>query len=226
MPNHRPCAESEAPAAILKPPANVDVVAGDRSAGSNPPISTSFSLRNAMLQPGMCSASRSESSTCAGPPGALSKQSATMPQTGWRQIRTADPTYVESRNAAARYLSQCGSGNASLSRYATISPFAASSPVFRALLRPRFGVLISRTEYSTCDGSGPIGRAVVDDDDFEVGIVDAPQALEALPDRALRVEGADDHRDAGPAHVGAEGYVRVSSADDRKRGLRACGRGA
>src|SRR6266581_5809117 len=50
-----------------------------RNCGSNPPIAWRQALRNAMLQPGICSASRSERRTCVGLPGALATQSAIGP---------------------------------------------------------------------------------------------------------------------------------------------------
>src|SRR5439155_1170538 len=50
-----------------------------RNCESNPPIAWSAALRNAILQPGICSASTSESRTCVGPPGALATQPATFP---------------------------------------------------------------------------------------------------------------------------------------------------
>ena len=39
-------------------------------------------LRNAMLHPGMCSASQSEMRTCTGPPGALAIDAASSPSLG------------------------------------------------------------------------------------------------------------------------------------------------
>ena len=47
-----------------------------------PSIAASASRRKLILQPGICSASTSEISTCTGPPGALAMQSATWPSPG------------------------------------------------------------------------------------------------------------------------------------------------
>ena len=111
------------------------------------------------------------------------------------------PACVDSSNERARYRSQCGSGKASLSRYATISPLEANRPVLRALLRPRLGVRMTRAPRSIGDLGGRVRRAVVDHDDLVVGVVERGDAVEALADRARRVVGADDDRDARPVAV-------------------------
>ena len=86
-----------------------------RNWGSKPPIASAPALRKAMLQPGMCSASRSETSTWIGPPGALATQSATAPSSGGGMLGPPTPTCVVLTKVAARWRSQCGSGCASSS---------------------------------------------------------------------------------------------------------------
>src|SRR6266566_6127786 len=100
-----------------------------------------------MLHPGMCSATLSVSRTGLGP-GALATASDFHPSSGMGRLGPPTPAYFPSLKARARNLSQWGSGYASSSMNATISPVAASIPVFRALLSPRFSVLIGLKGYS------------------------------------------------------------------------------
>src|SRR3990172_4375979 len=81
-----------------------------RKRGSNPPAASSADLRKAMLQPGICSASRSETRTCTGPPGALATHSAIGPSPGGRRLGPPTPTKDDDRKDEARNFSQCGSG--------------------------------------------------------------------------------------------------------------------
>ena len=67
-----------------------------RNCGSKPPIASRRIFRNAMLQPGMCSASRSESRTWIGPPGALATHCATGPSSGGGMFGPPMPTWSES----------------------------------------------------------------------------------------------------------------------------------
>ena len=173
-----------------------------------------------MLQPGMCSASRSVRSTWIGPPGAFATQSAISPWPGGGMFGPPTPTWSLRRNVSARNCSQCGSGRASSSMYATISPDAAASPVLRALLSPRFGVLMTRKPYSPGDGRRAVGRAVVDDDHLERGVVEAAQAVQAVADGARAVVAADDDRDLGPRPVLRERHLGERVTDRRQRGLR------
>ena len=126
-----------------------------RNCGSNPLMTSSQLLRKAMLQPGMCSASQSETSTWAGPPGELAMQFAVSPSSGTGIFGPPTPAYSSLRNAAARYVNQSGSGLASSSIYATISPVADCHPKFRAALRPWFSVRIKRTSYSAAISPAP-----------------------------------------------------------------------
>ena len=60
-----------------------------RNWGSNPLIASRASRRNAMLQPGMCSATWSLTRTCVGCPGAAATQAASQPSSG---VRFGPPT--------------------------------------------------------------------------------------------------------------------------------------
>ena len=94
VPDHRRRAEAERPAALLQPPADVDVVAGHAELRVEPADRLAArSLRNAMLQPGMCSATSSESSTWIGPPGALATHSATGPSPGGGMFGPPTPAW-------------------------------------------------------------------------------------------------------------------------------------
>ena len=59
-----------------EPPANVHVVARRPKLRVEAADLYEVARRNAMLQPGMCSASESETRTCTGPPGAFATQAA------------------------------------------------------------------------------------------------------------------------------------------------------
>ena len=65
-----------------------------RNCGSNPPMATSASFLNAIEQPGMCSASLSDSSTWTGPPGAFATQSAIHPSPSGPMFQPPSPTCV------------------------------------------------------------------------------------------------------------------------------------
>ena len=98
-----------------------------------------------MLQPGMCSASRSESRTWIGPPGAFATHSAIAAVAGRRDVRAADRRRGRrSRSAAARYVQPVrvrDTRRRRCRRRSRRSP--PRSPVLRACARPRFSVLIS-----------------------------------------------------------------------------------
>ncbi len=86
-----------------------------RNCGSNPPIASRLAFQKAMLQPGMCSAISSESSTWIGPPGALATHSAVAPSSSGGMLGPPMPACELFMNAVARWHSQCGSGLASAS---------------------------------------------------------------------------------------------------------------
>ena len=91
-----------------------------------------------MLQPGMCSATWSLSSTCVGCPGAAATHAARRPSSG---VRFGPPTAAAPlrRNWYTRWVSQWASAKQSESVYATISPVAAANPTFLAALSPWLG---------------------------------------------------------------------------------------
>jgi hypothetical protein len=116
VPDHGSRVEPQPPALLLQPPADIHVVAGHAELGIEPANGLEEAFRNAMLQPGMCSASRSESRTWMGPPGALATHSAIGPSPGGGMLGPPTAAYVVRRKVAARYVSQCGTGRASSSR--------------------------------------------------------------------------------------------------------------
>ena len=164
-----------------------------------PPMASSASRRNAMLQPGTCSAMRSSSSTCVGPPGARAMHCAIGGSSAGTTFGPPEPTTSEVRNGWTRNVSQSRSTRVSASVYATISPVASARPTLRAALRPPFGMSMTRTRgCASRDLARAIARAVVDEDDFEVGIGQPLERGEAVLERVGRVVGADDDRDARP----------------------------
>ena len=83
--------------------------------GLKPPIASSASRRNAMLQPGTCSAMRSSSSTCVGPPGARAMHCAIGGSSAGTTFGPPDPTTSEVRNGCTRNVSQSRSTRVSAS---------------------------------------------------------------------------------------------------------------
>src|SRR4030065_364577 len=79
-----------------------------RKRGSNPPAASSADLRKAMLQPGICSASRSETRTVPGPAAALATHSAIGPSPGGRRLGPPTPTKDDDRKDEGRNFSQWG----------------------------------------------------------------------------------------------------------------------
>jgi hypothetical protein len=51
------------------------------------------------------------------------------------------------------------------------------------------------------DVRGSVGRAVVDDKNFEAGIVQGSGGVQTFGDRCFGVVGADDHRNGRPLRV-------------------------
>ena len=98
-----------------------------------------------MLHPGTCSASRSDTNTWVGPPGALATHSAIQLEFGGNTLGPPTAANGPLAKVAARCDSQSGSAIASSSMYAMISPVAAFMPVLRAAARPRCAVSMTRT---------------------------------------------------------------------------------
>ena len=78
-----------------------------------------------MLQPGMCSATRSVNITCAGPPGETITAAATAESSGGRKLCPPTPANPEYNRSPTRYLNQSSSARQSESVNAMISPVAA-----------------------------------------------------------------------------------------------------
>ena len=92
-----------------------------------------------MLQPGMCSASVSETSTWTGPPGACATHSATAPSPAGGMFGPPTPDVSRRGRTRARGTSASrGSGRASSSMYATISPSRAREPGVARVAEPGF----------------------------------------------------------------------------------------
>ena len=158
-----------------------------RNCGSKPPIASRLHLRKAMLQPGMCSAISSESSTWIGPArrvrhalGGLAV-SRTAGCSG-RRCRRGSPSGRRSRGARA----STGPGGRRRRCRRRSRRSRRCRPALRAFARPRFSVLIRRNPYSRVMSSVAVGGAVVDDDHLVVGVLERPQAVEAVAERVAR----------------------------------------
>src|SRR6266516_6728138 len=108
----------------------------------SPSIASSASLRNAMLQPEICSDILSERRTGFGP-GAFAMASAFHPSSAGERFGPPVPTSFLSVSDNARNLSQSLSGYASSSINAMTSFVAALIPLLRAWPSPQFSVLIN-----------------------------------------------------------------------------------
>ena len=152
-----------------------------RNCGSKPPIASSASRRKAMLQPGMCSATSSESSTWVGPPGACATRSRRVPASSGSEVRAADAGVV----GAAE-------GMREVARASAVGPgvvVGEGDDLARRRLEP--GVASALRARGSRSGSGGrrtraaiaavcVGRAVVDDDHLVVRVVERAERLEAV----------------------------------------------
>ena len=109
-----------------------------------------------MLQPGMCSASWSESRTWVGPPGAFATRSRPGRRPAGARFGPADAGVVAGARRHARgSAASRGSGQASSSSEGDDLARGRLEPgVARAAESPRFSVRISRTSYSARDRRG------------------------------------------------------------------------
>ena len=121
-----------------------------------------------MLQPGMCSAISSESSTWIGPPGAFATQSAIAAVAGRRDVRAADADVRAFRKRVGEVRQPVRVGPGVGVDVGDDLAGGGLEPALRALARPRFSVLIRRKPYSSAISSVAVGRAVVDDDHLVV----------------------------------------------------------
>ena len=189
--------------------------------GLKPPMARSAPRRNAMLQPGTCSAMRSSSSTWVGPPGARAMHCATAGSSAGTTFGPPEPTTFERRNGCTRKVSQSRSTRVSASVYATMSPLACARPTFLAALRPPFGnVDDGDSRMRAANLARPVSRAVVHEDDFEVRIDQLLERSEVVLERVGGVVGAHDHRDLRPPGPLRRGKWRVGECP----GYGSCGR--
>src|SRR5439155_13563836 len=74
---------------------------------------------------------------------------------------------------------------------------------------------------SLCQLCGLIRGSVVDNDNFEVGIIELLQPVQTFSNRAASVVGADDYRNARPRCTAREGDIhkRVTNCAERGLGL-------
>ena len=96
MPDHRRRGEANRPAAIEHPPAEIDVVTGNAKLRVEAADRVEARLRNAMLQPGMCSASRSRHEHVIGAAGRIGDAVGDPAGPGGRDIRAADRRHARS----------------------------------------------------------------------------------------------------------------------------------
>ena len=117
VPDHRAGGEAERPAAFLDPPADVDVVAGDRELrieaadgaqafGAERHVAARECARRGDRSPARGSDCRARRATL----------SATTPSPSGAMLGPPMPACSVLANASARYISQCSSGQASSSR--------------------------------------------------------------------------------------------------------------
>ena len=153
-----------------------------------------------MLQPGTCSATRSSSSTCVGPPGARATHCATQGSSRGTTLGPPEPTNVrreqrlheigqpvaDRRARRRRCRRRC---RRSPRRGRRCAPRSARRSGCRSTRTPRM---------APGAGAGVVARAVVDDDDLEVGIGERVERRQAVVDRVGGVVGADHDRHLRP----------------------------
>ena len=139
--------------------------------GSKPPIASRLDFQNAMLQPGMCSAISSESSTWIGPPGAFATHSATSPSLGGGMFGPPMPACELFRNAGREVGEPVRVGT----RVGVdVGDDLAGGRVQPLVARVGEALVLGADQAEAVllgDLVGAVGRAVVDDDHLVVGIV-------------------------------------------------------
>ena len=207
MPDHRGRAEADRPPRVLKPPADVDVVAGgaERRVEAADRCKRRAPERHVAARDVLGLACR-RAGRGSGPPGAWRDASATgassagamfgPPIAAWARGQERRGEVAEPVRIGVGVVVEVGDDVARRRR---------CQPVLRAHREARVRpVEMSRTSYSRGDRGRPVGRAVVDDDHLEVRDSPAARRPRGSPDRPRAVVGADDHRDARPVDVGRE----------------------
>ncbi len=144
--------------------------------GSKPPTASSASRRKAMLHPGMCSATSSESRTCVGPPGAWATALSMMPASSRDEVGAADPGVVgglegvreETEPVAVGPGVVVGEGDDLARR--RLDPGVPGGGEAAVLGPDQADVELGG------DRRGAVGRAVVDDDHLVVRVVERGRA--------------------------------------------------
>ena len=159
VPDHGRGAEAERPAALLEPPADVDVVAG----GAELRVEAADRLERRRGGTPCCSRGCARprgrsSSTWTGPPGAFATQSAIEPSPGGGMFGPADARRASSCTNVARQVRRASADRATRRRRCRRRSrrVAAASPVLRALLRARGSAVLISAErrYSRGDRGG------------------------------------------------------------------------
>ena len=177
-------------------------------------------MRNAILQPGMCSASVSESRTWIGPPGEFATHLAielVVRTRGWdrRLLRTS-----------------AGEGQCEIAKPARVRPCIVVE-VGDDFLRLPIEPGVSSTRQAVVLGSNDthaelfgdlcrrVFRSVVNDDDFVVWVIERRVPRRQLRIVRIAVVRAHDDRDAWPDVTLSERDVREGTTHRGQRGLRA-----
>ena len=153
-----------------------------------------------MLQPGTCSAMRSSSSTCVGPPGARAMHCAIGGSSARHDVRSAGADDVrgeerldeERQPVAIDARVGVGVGDDLAGGVGEADVARRAQPAVRGVddAHARMAAARSRSVRSL--------RAVVDEDDLVVGIGQPLERAQAVFERVGGVVGADDDRDARP----------------------------
>ncbi len=154
--------------------------------GSKPPTASSASRRKAMLQPGMCSATSSESSTWIGPPGALRDALSTRPASSGTRLGPPMPAWSVEPKACAEVAQPVAVGPGVVVDVGDDLARGRLEPGVPGAREPAvLGPDQADVELGG-DRRGAVGRAVVDDDHLVVRVVERVQRLEAAADRRAR----------------------------------------
>ena len=170
----------------------------------------------------MCSARSSLNRTCAGPPGAAGHLMGAGSVAGHREVRTADPRHAGSVHSKREVIRPFGLrvrvavevGDEVAAR--GLQPHVArdGEPPMRNLNEPRSIV-------AGDDCARLVRGSVIDDDHFEVRVLERAGMAQALVERARGVVRADDDRDRRPVELEVGNRAAFARCAAASAGLRA-----
>ncbi len=169
-----------------------------------------------MLQPGTCSATRSSSSTCVGPPGARATHCATNGSSGGTTFGPPEPTNGRRQHRLHQIGEPVGiDAHVGVGVGDDLAGGLGQADVARRAQAAVGDVDDAHARVAPRAGAGVVARAVVDDDDLEARVGERAERREAVVDGVGGVVGADHHRHLGPCRARVRGANGASANASR-----------